>query len=137
MGSIYIYKCDHCGYELETSGPWEFYRDEKDQMKPYGHPAPLSDEAAESGIYGLYGKMYCPVCKKVRKVILVEFKNPCRDPFDLWVERNCEPKEEYKGPPRCPVCGSTELLLKPSLHREIICPKCGKGAMKLEEKLIS
>jgi len=46
-----------------TSGPWEFYRDEEGRRKPFGNPVPISKGAAERGIYGLSGKLYCPNCR--------------------------------------------------------------------------
>jgi hypothetical protein len=61
MGSWYKLKCDNCGYSVNTSGPWEFYRDSEGKRKPYGHPVPTSKEAEESGIHGLTGELYCPM----------------------------------------------------------------------------
>jgi len=132
MGAIYTLICDHCGHKITTSGPWEFYRDEKGKIKPYGHPIPASAEAAERGVYGLRADMYCPKCGKIRSVILVEYKKPCHDSLEMWSGRCEEDKKEVK----CPVCGSTNLILEPP-EEGIRCPKCGKGTLKLQFLLIS
>jgi len=55
MGAGYSHRCNKCGYSVSTSGPWEFYRDNKGERRHYGHPVPFSDEARKRGIHGLYG----------------------------------------------------------------------------------
>ena len=131
MGTIYTLKCDHCGYEITTSGPWEFYRDENGKIKPYGHPIPASAEAMERGVYGLMADMYCPKCGKIRRVVLVEFDEPCEDTLMIWSGRCEEEKMEVK----CPVCGNTHLILEP--EEGIKCPKCGKGTLTIQSVLVS
>ena len=47
MGACYRWTCGKCGFEAETDGPWEFYRDAKGRIQDFGHPAPISEEGAE------------------------------------------------------------------------------------------
>ena len=79
MGAHYTYRCEACGHEVSTSGPWEFYRDEQGRRQAYGHPVPCSKEAARRGVYGLSGELYCPTCDRVFDLVLVEFKQPVRN----------------------------------------------------------
>lgn len=130
MGAWYRHFCTECGYEVRTSGPWEFYRDEQGRRKPYGHPVPCSEEALLSGIRGLSGTVYCLGCHQAVDVILVEFSEPARQALDVWSGR-CEPEEKYgrPGASRCPNCDSAELLLAPDQGISPECPRCSKGRL--------
>ena len=133
MGASYIHECDKCGYTFHTSGPWEFYRDREGKLKDYGHPAPRSREAEALGIKGLYGEMYCHICDKVRKIILVEFKNPSDDSLSVWTGR-CEPEEKYmkEGAIKCTKCGNKNLIFEVEGFgiEEISCPRYKDGKIK-------
>ena len=111
MGAWYTHKCDNCDYEVHTEGPWEFYRDKKGRRKMYGHPGPASQEAADCGIAGLTGRLYCPECDKVSEVVLVEFKKPAGKSLEVWGGM-AEPLDEYKKEDavKCPKCGNTKLV---------------------------
>jgi len=130
MGASYIHECDKCGYTFHTSGPWEFYRNREGKLKNYGHPVPFSREAEVLGIKGLYGEMYCHICDKVRKIILVEFKNPSRNSLSMWTGR-CEPEDKYKkeGVIKCPKCGNKNMIFEVVGFgiEEIPCPRCKEG----------
>lgn len=84
MATSYISRCNSCGYEVKTEGHYEFYRDEKGEVKLYGHPVPFSDEARQRGIYGYYSYLYCGICDKVQKIIIKEFKTPH---YNEWGKR--------------------------------------------------
>ena len=133
MGASYIHECDKCGYTFHTSGPWEFYRNREGKLKDYGHPIPMSEEAKTQGIKGLYGEMYCHICDKVRRIILVEFKNSSSDSLSVWTGR-CEPEDKYKkeGAIKCPKCGNKNLIfeVEEDDKEEIICPRCKEGKIK-------
>jgi hypothetical protein len=73
MGASYRHTGDRCGYAVETSGPWEFYRDQAGMRQPYGHPVPRSREAKERGIAGFSALMYCTICDQVVDVIVQEY----------------------------------------------------------------
>ena len=130
MGTGYSLKCNTCLYSVETSGPWEFYRDEKGRRHVFGHPVPVSEKAVQRGIYGLFEEVYCPTCEKVVKAILVEFKEPCRDPLQMW-SGQCEPMDEYKkeSAVKCPKCRNKYLILEPDNDHPPSCPKCEKGTL--------
>ena len=84
MADMNAWKCNACGYIVRTSGPWEFYRDDCGERKPYGHPVARSREARESGIKGLSTCGFCPTCDEVRDVIVREFEKPERDTRRAW-----------------------------------------------------
>jgi len=130
MGVGYLLKCDVCQYSVETSGPWEFYRDYKGRRHEYGHPCPKSEEAEQRGIYGLFGELYCPKCDKVVNVVLVEFTEPISDSYKVWSGR-CEPKDIYKKEDavKCPKCKNTHLILSPDNDHPQSCPKCKRGSL--------
>jgi len=130
MGAKYTHKCNKCGYSVSTSGPWEFYRDSEGNRKFFGHPSPNSEEARQSGIQGLFGNLYCPKCDKVFDLVLDEYKKPTFNKIDMWLGR-CESTYKYnqEDADKCPICGNTDLILKPLENEEIVCPRCGKGKL--------
>jgi DNA-directed RNA polymerase subunit M/transcription elongation factor TFIIS len=138
MGAGFAFTCGKCGYTVQTSGPWEFYRNAKGERKDYGHPSPRSKEAERQGVYGLSGELYCAHCDKVFDVILVEYKEPAREALGVWTG-GCEPKDEYKDPDavKCPQCGSTALVLEPEEGQGIPCPRCKEEQMVGEMAWIS
>lgn len=123
MGAGYEYICDTCGYKVETSGPWEFYRDTEGQRKPYGHPVPMSQEAEEAGIKGFSINAYCPQCDRVRDVILVEFETP-RDYHAAWAGCGRLPDDHQLT---CGICGGRLCEYLPG---KLSCPRCQKGTFK-------
>jgi len=123
MASFYRHKCNHCGYEFQTSGPHEFYRDREGKIKPYGHPVPISKEAEEIGVCGFLGDVYCPNCDQVYKdIILAEFTQSVKNSLKLWAG-DWAPKDPK--PASCPRCGNTNLILEPV--KGMKCPRCKKG----------
>ena len=138
MGAEYRFTCSKCDYSISTSGPWEFYRDEKGRRKLYGHPVPRSEEAERSGIYGFSGKLYCPACDKISNLILLEYKNPCHDQLSAWMGQR-EVKDEFRNDQgvKCRKCGGKDLVLYPEEHREIPCPRCKKGRLMGQMSWIS
>ena len=117
MGAGFVHNCDNCGYSVNTSGPWEFYRDKEGNRKPYGHPGPMSREAKKRGIWGFSEDQYCPKCDEVFDVIVVEFAGPNQ----RWA-----PKDEYKKI-KCPKCGVRNLIFVSQEGKEVTCPRCRKG----------
>jgi len=141
MGSFNDFKCNKCGFSFPTSGPWEFYRDKKGNIKPYGHPVPSSAEAKKAGIAGLNANVFCLTCmESINNFILVEYKKPVKDPIKkvlMWAGVE-EPKEEYRQKPVCPKCKKSNWLLEPVSGRDkIICPRCKKGKIRGECTIIT
>jgi len=150
----YSHKCTRCGYSVITCGPWEFYRNSGGKRKQYGHPAPLSLEAARAGIWGYSATVYCPNCDRVFDVILKEYKKPyykdrekgvfIKHPliFNIlpgFMKRTLfkkpelpELKDEYKkeGAVKCPKCGNTNLVRPDEDNIRIVtCPRCKEGKL--------
>jgi len=125
MGAGYRIQCDKCGHVVQTSRPWEFYRDAKGRAKDYGHPQPSSDEASIAGIAGLRAMLYCPDCDKTSEVIIVEFKTSSKDALAVWSGR-CEPMDEYcrEDAVKCPQCRGANMLMVPDEGETIPCPRC-------------
>lgn len=140
MGGHYTHRCNDCGYAVETSGPWEFYRSDDGSIKQYGHPGPASEEAKRSGVYGLRGQVYCIDCGGVDDVVLVEFKQPCKWPESVWLRLISNPElcEPYKTGelPVCPGCGGNRLMLGETLGEQQ-CPRCTTGRLVATRDWIS
>lgn len=134
MGVTFSHRCDNCGYSVSTSGPWEFYRDNNGNLKPFGHPGPMSEEAEQRGLYGLYAELYCANCDKAFSIVLIECEKPS-NPALPPNESIPALKDEFKRTPapKCPKCGNTHLLFTPA-RREVTCPRCKRGKLvgKLE-----
>lgn len=130
MATFYVHECDKCSYSVETSGLHEFYRDDEGSRKPYGHPIPMSQEAAKRGVCGLSAALYCPKCDKVHDLVVVEFKEPPKDSLSMWLGQT-EPTDEFKkeGAVKCPDCGNPDLVLGTDEDREVLCPSCTDGKL--------
>jgi len=127
LGENYTYRCPECLRKYGTSGPWEFYRDDKGRRMPYGHPGPYTQEAALRGIAGLFADMLCLDCGQEVNVVLEEFnKKPVKSILS-WIGL----KKENNDTEKCPACGSRKLLLSPPEKTLITCPSCGKGQLQL------
>lgn len=135
MGAAYSHTCGTCGHSVSTSGPWEFYRDAAGERHEYGHPVPVSEEAARAGIAGLSAELWCPHCDRVHDLVVVEFEQPAGSGFEAWAG-GAMPKEEYRreGAVRCPDCGAVDLVLGESEQAD--CLRCG-GGMRSEMAWIS
>ena len=127
MGAAYRHTCEACGYSVQTSGPWEFYRDAGGARHDYGHPVPVSREAARAGLAGLSASLWCPHCDRVHDLVVVEFEAPAARGFEVW-SGTARPKEEYRREDavRCPDCGALDLVLGEP-PAPLACPHCGGG----------
>jgi hypothetical protein len=124
MPEVYVHTCNSCGYQIATTGGWEFSRNTDSEVVRLKHPV----ESEKTEIYGLCADMYCIDCKSIRDIILVEFKKPECDTFLVWSGR-CEVKDEYKNVinPRCNVCGGNNLILTGEENKKVLCPQCEKS----------
>ena len=64
--------------------PWEIYRDAAGEWHDYGHPIPVSEEAARTGIAGLSAELWCPHCDRIPDLVVVEFERPAASEFEAW-----------------------------------------------------
>src|SRR5947209_6699930 len=135
MGSGYSHRCDRCAYLVETSGPWEFYRDQAGARIPYGHPIPNSREAQERGIAGFSARMYCRVCDNVVDVIVQEYPTALGHPVQAWLSASNERLEGKSA--HCPSCGGTELVLSGDKDAVVTCPRCREGTLRSRRAWIS
>lgn len=123
MATFFHHTCDTCGYEFDTSGPHEFYRDKRGRVADYGHPVPCSREARESGVSGFYGKMWCLKCDASADIVLREFREPVGRDEDIWTPGQHPEKDVTIA---CTACGDeTPILGEAPLGREVPCPRCG------------
>lgn len=154
MGAEYSHKCNKCGYSIITSGPWEFYRDNKGKRKYYGHPIPASEEAREAGIYGYSANVYCPNCDQTFDIILEEYEKPQKKKvksrrfswfFSIffpspYISEPSKLKDEYRKEEaiRCPKCGNTKLVRPDEDNIRIVtCPRCKEGRLIPKREWIS
>jgi Zn finger protein HypA/HybF involved in hydrogenase expression len=129
MGFSTDWRCEQCGYTLCISGLWEFYRDDMGLRRFYGHPGASSPEAAESGVKGFTTDDYCPKCREIRTVVVLEFVNPKNRALDAWLSVK---QNQYQT--LCDRCGTP---LKNSLEESDVCPKCNKGHFKICSRYMS
>ena len=116
MATYYQWKCESCGYMVETNGPHEFYIDSLGRRQRLGHPLPRSDEAEKAGVADLTTVAYCPVCDEVNEVVIEQF-DPPRNFIACWLGSH------NLIVPTCPECGSTLL----NELRDVPCPRCANG----------
>lgn len=124
MGAGYAFTCSNCNYKVNTSGAWEFYRDDEGKIMHYGHPCPVSGAARKAGIWGLLAQVYCPGCRETKEVILEEYIKPVKESFLVW-SRRVELRPEYHHAPTCPDCNNPVYL---GNLEGITCPMCQKGS---------
>ena len=117
MAAFSKWKCERCGFTVETSGPHEFYRDDNVELLPYGHPTVGSEEAEEKGVKGFYICGYCIQCDSAKVIIIREFNSPIHN----WHCHILDNNEVKSFKPICGECG-TRLILD---FFEKPCPKCG------------
>ena len=130
MGEYYEHACNQCSYFVATSGPWEFYRDDKGKREFYGHPSPLSEEAIKRGVWGMSADLFCPHCGVLYDIIVVEFREPQADKASAWKAYLNRDEQITSGDiTKCPGCGETDLVLEPLEEREVSCPHCKKGKL--------
>ena len=127
MGMYCVYRCDTCGWEFDTWGPREFFRDAAGNRRPCGHPCPVSPEAERRGIHGFDAQMYCRTCGRTCEAVLAEFERPLRDPVQAWGEH----QGAHQAEPRCPGCGNAGLLVALPDEAVVMCPQCRQGRMAL------
>jgi len=139
MGAGYKFKCNKCKYFFNTSGPWEFYRDKRGKIKPYGHPAPMSREAVKMGISGFHGDLYCVKCDKVYEVILIDYDVPDTDPVSAW--RKAAIYKSTHPLVKCPKYDSLDMIFEPYKENDelmkIPCPNYKKGEITGDTEWIS
>jgi hypothetical protein len=113
MGNAYLWECDICEHQVETSGPWEFYRDKLGRRKKYRPPFVDGDEVVEAGVSGLSAEMYCFTCDKITDRIIIEYKVPIKDSLNVKPDTP-EPREKYLKTDaiKCRTCSNTTLLLE-------------------------
>lgn len=137
MGVGWRFKCNFCDFQVTTFGAWEFYRDEQNELKYYGHPI-ATIKGKKRGISGLAGTFFCLDCMQNVEVIIVEFKNPSFDAVEVWGGK-VELKEKHKAHQHniCPDCGSQRIILHPPKDMKIECPRCKLGELKGEINVIT
>ena len=116
MAKYCEWKCDSCGYAVETSGPHEFYLDAQGERQHCGHPVPRSEEAEGAGVAGLTTVAYCPVCHKVFEIVVELFDPPCNF-ITCWLGSHNLIVPSYQE------CSSTLLNELP----DVPCTRCANG----------
>jgi hypothetical protein len=120
----YDWKCNHCNYSIRTSALWEFYIDEFGLRQKYGHPGPNSEQAKNAGVMGFSAEWYCPTCRSVRDVVVIEFNDSQKGPLPALMAYYDRPETEHEEfEVICDKCGG---VLRDDIEGEL-CPKCNVG----------
>jgi DNA excision repair protein ERCC-4 len=113
--NTYQYSCNHCNHFIETSGPWPYYGKNSGKFCWESHINNVSGP-----IHGLIAKIYCPVCDKEKKYIIVEYETPLKALDDIWLQGIPE-----KTRMTCYKCKNPVFLVLP--EGSVKCPRCKKG----------
>jgi ribosomal protein L44E len=119
----FIWKCDKCEYSIRTAGLFEFYIDEFGLRQRYGHLS-RSAEAQKAGVMGFSVEWYCPTCRSVRDVGVIEFNDSQKGPLPALLAYYNRPEtqhEEFEA-----VCDKCGEKLTDEIAGEL-CPKCNIG----------
>jgi len=116
--NTYEYSCSHCNYFIETRGPWPYYGKDIGKFCHKDHTG-----SARGLIHGLIAQVYCPVCDKEKKYVIVEYKTPLNAIDEIWL----------KGFPSktrmtCYKCKNPVFLTLP--EGSVKCPRCMKGTFE-------
>ena len=126
MGSYLHYECPSCRFRASVGGPEEFYLAPSGERLAHGHPEPVSPEAEARGVDGFWMHLWCAACRRVQRVITLEFVEPC-GALAAWSGRGL-PKPGYPAPAEaCPACGEKLDDEIPGL--DPICPGCRQGVL--------
>jgi rubrerythrin len=129
----FIWKCDKCGYSIRTAGLFEFYIDEFGLRQRYGHLS-RSAKAKQAGVMGFSVEWYCPTCRSVRDVVVMEFNDSQKGPLPALMAYYDRPETEHEEfEAVCDKCGSK---LTDEIESEI-CPKCNKGRFVEDGRFMS
>ena len=126
MGSYLRYRCPRCRFDIAIGGPDEFYLGADGERRPYGHPEPASEEAARRGVDGFWMTLWCDGCRAARRVVTVEFEQPCA-PLDAWSGRGVACPGYLVDEESCPDCAS--VLLDEIPGATPLCPSCRAGPL--------
>ena len=126
-----IWTCNNCHYEVTVSGMWDYYIDENGTRKRCAHLS-RSAEAQKSLITGCSVEWYCPTCRSVRDVPVLEFDKSKNSPLPALSDHYDKSGVE-DVPVLCDKCGSEMSEDLDGLP----CPKCGKGKFKESGRFMS
>jgi hypothetical protein len=130
----YDWKCNNCGYQLRTSALWEFYIDEFGLRQKYGHPCPNSEQAKNAGVMGFSAEWYCPTCRSVRDVVVLEFDKSKSGPLAALMAYYDRPETDHEEfEVICDKCG--EKLIDDL--ENVTCCRCNAGRFQEESRFMS
>jgi DNA excision repair protein ERCC-4 len=110
----YQYFCSDCNYFVETSGPWPFYKQEKEKVRYKNFL-----DASSGPIHGLRAQVYCPACDKKKEYDIVEYEKPLSSLDEIWLDSFSKKTKMI-----CHKCKKPVYLVLPS---GVKCPRCKKG----------
>jgi len=116
--NTYRYSCSHCNYFIETNGPWPYYGKDTGSVCHKDYTG-----STRGPIRGLIAQVYCPVCDKEKKYVIVEYKTPLNAIDEIWL----------KGFPSktrmvCHKCKKPVFITLPG--KPVKCPRCRKGTFE-------
>ena len=129
-----VWKCYNCGYQLRTSALWKFYIDEFGLRQKYGHPGPNSKQAQNACVMGFTAQWFCPVCRSIRDVIVIEFNQSQNGSLGALMAYYDKPDVQHQEfDAVCDKCG-TKLI---DDLENMPCSKCNAGHFQEEARFMS
>ena len=124
MPYVYVYQCNSCQYDVEVSLCREFRREPDGSRVPYEYPGEELYEWPPKRVAGLWSHLWCPGCRAVRTLVVVELDEPAEHPVQAFLAAEARGFTGMESGP-CPECGA-DLLLEPE---ETPCPRCEGGVL--------
>jgi hypothetical protein len=124
MPYVYVYQCDHCRRDLEITLCREFQQEPDGTPSDYHYPDPDLYEWPPRKVAGLWSRLWCPACQRVRPLVVVQLDEPAEHPVQAFLAAEARGYTGMETGP-CPECGAT-------LEVEIEdgpCPECGQGKL--------
>jgi len=124
MPYVYVYQCQRCGFDAEICVCREFRREADGAPVDYEYPSGDLYEWPPRRVAGLWSRLWCPACRRVQSLVLLELDEPAEHPVQAFLAAEARGfTGEETGP--CPACGQP-LLLEPE---GAACPACPDGAL--------
>jgi hypothetical protein len=124
MPYVYVYECTDCRYDFEIILCREFRREADGTRVDYEYPDPDVIEWPPKRVSGLWSYLWCPACRDVRPLVVVELDEPAEHPVQAFLAAEAKGYTGMETGP-CPECRHPLELEIESAS----CPKCSRGTL--------
>jgi hypothetical protein len=126
MPYVYVYECDRCRADVEITLCREFRKEPDGRRVDYQYPDPELYEWPPKRVAGLWSRLWCPVCRALRSVVIVELEQAAEHPVQAFLAAEARGCTGTEGGP-CPECRQP---LQVEIESET-CPSCSEGTLVL------